>query len=220
VPPLNASPEESEDELLADQLDALNFSDRDSSNDDMDGLEIPTVNSLEGSQHRTDLQSTSSMSTINRMNQRLSDTNQERRESSKNKPIRIPDTPYESSVAKVVEKLREGGADRDTLQYLVDEVWPSGIITLEGLRAPMEEMELRVFGLPSESARFQGLFRVEGEVGCCLLCPRGRSLEFGSPMNGLVHVTIAHFEMGYRCQCGCKEVYWTGSNFKRHLKGV
>ena len=113
----------------------------------------------------------------------------------------IPDTPYDSSVARLAQRLRECGADLDAVEYLIDEVWPEGKITLEGLMAPMGAIELRVFGLPAGSAKYLGLFRRQDRVGLCRLCPPNNSIVFKKPEAGLYHITRHHFDMGYSCLC-------------------
>ena len=113
----------------------------------------------------------------------------------------IPDTPYDTSVAQLAQKLRECHADLDTVEYLIDEVWPEGKITLEGLMAPMGPIELRVFGLPVGSAKYLGLFRRQDGVGLCRLCPPENSIPFKKPEVGLYHITRHHFDMGYSCRC-------------------
>ena len=114
----------------------------------------------------------------------------------------IPDTPHDPSVAKVAQKLRESDADLDAVEYLTDEVWPEGKITLEGLMAPMGAIELRVFGLPAGSAKYLGLFRQQDRTGVCRLCPLDNSIPFMRPESGLFHITRHHFDMGYSCRCG------------------
>jgi len=130
----------------------------------------------------------------------------------------IPDTPYDPSVSQLVQRLRECEADLDAVEYLIDEVWPDGKITLEGLMAPMGSIELRVFRLPAGSAKYLGLFRRQGDVGLCRLCPLDHSIPFKEPEAGLYHIARDHFEMGYRCLCECGEIYWTGTELKQHLK--
>jgi len=113
----------------------------------------------------------------------------------------IPDTPYSSSVAQLAQKLRECDADLDAVEYLIDEVWPEGKITLEGLMAPMGTIELRVFGLPAGSAKYLGLFRPQDRAGVCRLCPLDNSILYKKPEAGLYHITKDHFDMGYSCPC-------------------
>jgi hypothetical protein len=113
----------------------------------------------------------------------------------------IPDTPYDSSVVRLAQMLREAEADLDAVEYLIDEVWPKGKITLEGLMAPMGAIELRVFGLPAGSAKYLGLFRRQDSMGLCRLCPLDNSVPFEKPEAGLYHITTHHFDMGYRCPC-------------------
>ena len=114
----------------------------------------------------------------------------------------IPDTPYDTSVAQLAQRLRECHADLDAVEYLTDEVWPEGKITLQGLMAPMGAIELRVFGLPAGSAKYLGLFRRQDGVGLCRLCPPENSIPFEKPEVGLYHITRHHFDMGYSCRCG------------------
>lgn len=114
----------------------------------------------------------------------------------------IPDTPHDASVAQLAQRLRECHADLDAVEYLIDEVWPEGKITLEGLMAPMGAIELRVFGLPTGSAKYLGLFRRQDGVGLCRLCPPENSIPCEKPEVGLYHITRHHFDMGYSCRCG------------------
>jgi hypothetical protein len=114
----------------------------------------------------------------------------------------IPNTPRDPSVAQLAQRLRECNADLDAVEYLIDEVWPEGKITLEGLMAPMGPVELRVFGLPAGSAKYLGLFRQQYGVGLYRLCPLGNQLDWKEPEVGLQHITRHHLDMGYTCLCG------------------
>ena len=114
----------------------------------------------------------------------------------------IPDTPYDHSIAHLAQELRACGAELDAVEYLIDEVWPGGNITLEGLMAPMGDVELRVSGLAAGSAKYLALFRRQDRVGLCRLCPLDSPLDFKQPETGLYHITKDHFDMGYGCQCG------------------
>ena len=133
----------------------------------------------------------------------------------------IPDTPHDHSVAHLAQRLRASGAELDAVEYLIDEVWPGGNITLEGLMAPMGAVELRVFGLTATSAKYLGLFRRQDGVGLCRLCPLDSRLDFKRPETGLYHITRDHLDMGYGCQCGwCVPLRASDGVADRHLVAV
>lgn len=117
------------------------------------------------------------------------------------KPL-IPDRPHNPSVVQLAQKLRACDADPDAVEYLTDEVWPRGTITLEGLMTPMGAVELRVFKLAAGSSKYLGLFKQQDRTALCRLCPLDNSLDFDDPESGLYHITSDHFDMGYSCQCG------------------
>lgn len=142
--------------------------------------------------------STSKETTVERMNQLLV----ARRSRKKRGPRIIPDAPHDAAVNSVAQKLRESEAEPAAIEYLCNEVFPDGAITLEGLREPMSAPELAAFQVEGGTQKYRGLLSKDREVLLCRLCPEDNKLDFKDPEEALHHITMSHFDMGYSCTCG------------------
>ncbi len=142
--------------------------------------------------------STSKETPVERMNQLL----KSRRSRKKRSPRIIPDTPHDAAVSSIAQRLRESEAEPAAIEFLCNEVFPSGTIDLEGLRAPMSAQEIAQFQVPAGTQKYRGLLIREREVFSCRLCPEDNKLDFKDPEEALHHITKSHFDMGYRCTCG------------------
>ena len=142
--------------------------------------------------------STSKETTVETMNHLL----QSRRKRKNRGPRIIPDTPHDAAVSGVVQKLRESEAEPAAIEFLCNGVFPSGTITLDGLRAPMSSQEITQFQVGEGTQKYRGLLSREREVFNCRLCPEDNKLDFKDPEEALHHITKSHFDMGYSCKCG------------------
>lgn len=142
--------------------------------------------------------STSRETTVERLNQLL----KSRRSRKKRDPRIIPDTPHDTTISNIAQKLRESEAEPAAIEYLCNEVFPSGTINLEGLRAPMSTQEIVQFQAEEGSQKYRGLLTRERGVFSCRLCPEDNKLDFKDPEEALHHITKSHFDMGYSCACG------------------
>ena len=142
--------------------------------------------------------STSRETAVERINQLLIS----RRSRKKLDPRIIPDTPHDSVVSNVAQKLRESEAEPAAIDYLCNGVFPSGTIYLEGLRDLMSAQEIAQFQAEEGAQKYRGLLTRELEVFSCRLCPEGNKLDFKDPEEALHHMTKSHFDMGYSCDCG------------------
>ena len=142
--------------------------------------------------------STSRETTVERMNQLL----KSRRSRKKRGPRIIPDTPHDATINNIAQKLRESEAEPAAIEYLLNGVFPSGTINLDGLRAPMSTQEIAQFQLEEGTPKYRGLLNREREVFSCRLCPEDNRLGFKDPEEALHHMTKSHFDMGYSCSCG------------------
>jgi hypothetical protein len=159
--------------------------------EDEEGMDITSPNLDAGP-------STSTGSTIDVMNQLLIS----RRTRKKRGPRLIPDAPHDAAFSNVSRNLLDAEADPLAVEYLRDGVFPSGIITLDALRAPMSSQEVTQFQVEAKTQKYRGLLSREREVFNCRLCPGDNKLDFKDPEEALHHITKDHFDMGYSCSCG------------------
>ena len=138
---------------------------------------------------------------IHIMNQLLLEKN--RRKKKKNRGARmLPDTPYDPAISTISKKLREAEAEAEALEYLTNEVFPDGAISLVSLRKEMTPDELEEFQLPAHTMKYHGLLRRDREIFYCRLCPEDNQLDFKDHEEALHHMTKDHLDMGYSCDCG------------------
>jgi len=158
--------------------------------------------------------SNSNVSTLDLMNQLLTS-----KKSRKKSGVRlIPDTPHDPAISTVAKKLQDTEADPSAIEFMCHGIFPDGTITLEALKAPMTVEEVTEYNAEEGAPKYRGLLSREREVFNCRLCPEDNKLDFKDPEEGLHHMTKDHFDMGYSCDCGCNETYWTSLDLKRHKR--
>jgi len=142
--------------------------------------------------------SNSKVSTLDIMNELLVS----KKSRKKSGPRLIPDTPHDPAISTVAKKLQDAEAEPSVIDFLCNEVFPDGTISLAALKAPMTTEEITKFQVAPGAEKYRGLLVREREVLNCRLCPEDNKLEFKDPEEALHHITKDHFDMGYSCTCG------------------
>jgi len=142
--------------------------------------------------------SNSNVSTLDVMNELLVS----KKSRKKSGPRLIPDTPHDPAISTVAKKLQDTEAESSVIDFLCNDVFPDGTISLAALKAPMTAEEITKFQVAPGAEKYRGLLVREREVLNCRLCPEDNKLEFKDPEEALHHITKDHFDMGYSCDCG------------------
>ena len=114
----------------------------------------------------------------------------------------LPDTPYDPAISSVAKKLRESEAEPEALDFLTNEIFSDGAISLISLKTEMTPDEVEEFQVPPRTLRYHGLLRRDREIFYCRLCPEDNQLDFKDHEEALHHMTKDHLDMGYSCSCG------------------
>ena len=114
----------------------------------------------------------------------------------------LPDTPYDPAISSVAKKLREAEAEPEALDFLTNDIFSDGAISLISLKTEMTPDEVEEFQVAPRTLRYHGLLRRDREIFYCRLCPEDNQLDFKDHEEALHHMTKDHLDMGYSCNCG------------------